>query len=72
MAKKQKKQTTIQQQLIAAVLASPHSQKKLAKLADIQQPHLNAFVNGHRGMSLASINKLCAVLELELTHKPKN
>jgi len=72
MPKKQTKRITIQQQLIAAVMASEHSQKKLAELAAIQQPHLNAFVNGHRGLSLNSINKLCAVLKLELTHNPKS
>jgi len=67
MTKRKTKQPTIQQQLIAAVLASPHSQNELAKLADIPQPSLNAFVNGHRGLGLQAVNRLCEVLHLQLT-----
>jgi plasmid maintenance system antidote protein VapI len=70
MPKRQTKQPTIQQQLIAAVSASTHSQRELAKLADIPQPNLNAFVNGHRGLGLEAVNRLCEVLNLQLT--PRN
>lgn len=70
MPKLKTKQPTIQQQLIVAVQASTHSQNELAKLAGIPQPNLNAFVNGHRGLGLEAVNRLCEVLQLELT--PRN
>jgi len=70
MTKQKPKRPTIQQQLIAAVLASPVSQNELAKMADIPQPSLNAFVNGHRGLGLQAVNRLCEVLQVELT--PRN
>ncbi len=66
MPKRQQKQPTIQQQLIEAVQASQYSQNQLAKLSDIPQPTINAFVNGKRGLSLDCINRLCKVLKLEL------
>ncbi len=69
MPKRKKKQPTIQQQLIEAVLASEYSQNQLAKQADIAQPLLNAFVNGKQGLGMGSINRLCEVLQLELTKR---
>lgn len=66
MSHRKKLQPSIQQQLIAAIEESPLSQNELAKQAGIAQPHLNAFVNGKRGLSLDSINKLCHVLQLKL------
>ena len=69
MPKRKKLQLTIQQQLIDAVNASALSQNELAAQAGIAQPHLNAFVNGKRGLSLESVKRLCDVLQLELVEK---
>ena len=53
--------------LANAIQRSPITRYELSKQSGVSESILSRFVNGERGMSLDSIDSICAVLEVELT-----
>lgn len=67
MAKKKGKQLRFSQQLKAAIEASELTQYRIAKESGIARSSLSQFMTGKRSMSLANIDAILEVLDLELT-----
>ena len=65
MAKRKRK--TISQQLRLAIENSGKTQLQLATEAGVQQGQLSRFMSGERSLNLDTVDKLCMVLELDLT-----
>lgn len=55
--------------LKAQIKRYPSSRAHLCRNAGISRPVVTNFMNGKRGLSLASADKLAKVLRLQLTHK---
>lgn len=58
-------------QLRAALDECGQSRYQVSRQTGISQPALSRFVNGERGLSLATIDALCEYLELELVSRRK-
>jgi plasmid maintenance system antidote protein VapI len=58
--------TCLEEQLKTAIVASGLSVYRLAKDSGVSQPALCRFVNGQRGITLATASKLVEALGLEL------
>ncbi len=67
MAKKKGKQLRFSEQLKAAIEASELTQYRIAKESGIARSSLSQFMTGKRSMSLANIDSILEVLDLELT-----
>jgi transcriptional regulator with XRE-family HTH domain len=68
MAKPKKKQKLrFSEQLRAAIEASELSQYRIAQESGIARSSLSQFMTGKRSMSLANIDAILEVLDLELT-----
>ena len=68
-------QTYLEKQLKTAIAKSGLSVYRLAKDSGVSQPVLCRFVNGQRGITLATASRLVETLGLELVEKkrkPKN
>jgi transcriptional regulator with XRE-family HTH domain len=63
---KRKKMTTVSGQLREAIRASGQSLYEIAKESGVANPILYRFMSGQRAPSLATIDRLCAYLKLEL------
>jgi len=63
--------TYLENQIRAAIKNSGLSINRLAKDSDVSQPVLCRFVNGQRGITLATASKLVEILGLELVHKKR-
>jgi plasmid maintenance system antidote protein VapI len=61
--------TTMTEDLKNAIAASGKSVASIARGAGIAQPVLNRFVQGKRGLTLSTAEKLAAYLGLELREK---
>jgi ribosome-binding protein aMBF1 (putative translation factor) len=59
----------VTEQLRRAIVNSPKSRNQLSKKTGIDPAVLHRFVHGQRGLSQDSIDKLAAVLGLELKAK---
>lgn len=64
MAKKKRK--TVSQQLKLAIQNSGKTQLQLAKEAGVGQGQLSRFMSGERSLSLDTVDRICAVLNLDL------
>ena len=68
MAKtKRKKKLKLSEQLKAAIEASELSRYRIAIEAGIAQSSMSQFMTGKRSMSLANVDAIAEVLDLELT-----
>ncbi len=67
MTKAKKKRLRFSDQLKAAIEASELSQYRIAKESGIARSSLSQFMTGKRSMSLANIDAILEVLDLELT-----
>ena len=63
--------TNLEQQLRSAVKDSGLTIYRLAKDSGVSQPVLSRFLNGKRGITLATAAKLANALGLELRPKKK-
>jgi transcriptional regulator with XRE-family HTH domain len=67
MAKKEKtKRVLISEQLKQLIEGSELSRYRIAKETGISQATLSGFVNGKRSLSLANIDKIGEILDLEV------
>jgi len=66
MAKKKQMKLLFSEQLIHAIESSALTRYRIAKDSGVAQSTLSQFVNGNRALSLANINKVCELLDLEL------
>ena len=66
-----KKYTYLDEQILTAIEKSGLSVYRLAKDSGVSQPVLCRFVNGDRGITLATAAKLAKTLNLELVSKKK-
>lgn len=64
-------QTYLEEQLKTAIAKSGLSVYRLAKDSGVSQPVLCRFVNGQRGITLATASKLVETLGLELVEKKR-
>jgi hypothetical protein len=60
---------TVSQQLRRAVKESGQTLYRVAKGSGLAYPPLHRFVTGNRGLSLDSLDKLCAYLKLRLVQE---
>jgi transcriptional regulator with XRE-family HTH domain len=67
MKKTKNKRLPFSEQLKAAIKASEFSQYRIAKESGIARSSLSQFMTGKRAMSLANIDAILEVLDLELT-----
>jgi transcriptional regulator with XRE-family HTH domain len=65
------KQKLLSEQLRAAIQASGLTAYRLAKEAGTMPDVITRFLNGDRGLRLATVDKLARVLQLELCEKEK-
>jgi plasmid maintenance system antidote protein VapI len=56
----------IEETLRKAIERSKQSQTEIANATGIPRPHLCAFINGKRGISMANADKLAAYFGLKL------
>ena len=74
MAKKKAKNNSVKlrfsEQLKAAIEASELTQYRIAKKSGIARSSLSQFMTGKRSMSLANIDAIIEVLDLELISQP--
>jgi transcriptional regulator with XRE-family HTH domain len=64
---------TLSDQIRAAVKNAPCTQYQISQATGISQSNLSRFVRGKAGLSLPSLDLLCAALELEIVQrKPKH
>ncbi len=66
-----KQQTHLDKQIRAAFKRSGLTIYRLAKKSGVSQPVVSRFVNGRRGITLATASKLVNVLDLELVQKKR-
>jgi plasmid maintenance system antidote protein VapI len=66
-----KRETYLEKQIRAAIDKSGLSVYRLAKDSGVSQPVLCRFVNGKRGITLATASKLAEALGLKLVSKKK-
>ncbi|MCA9120999.1 MAG: helix-turn-helix transcriptional regulator [Planctomycetaceae bacterium] len=66
MSKSKTKRKTLAEQIRQAIIDSGITQYRIAKDTGISQPLLTRFVNGDRGISLDTADKLIEYLGLEL------
>ena len=64
-----KHETYLEKQIRAAFKKSGLTIYRLAKDSGVSQPVVSRFVNGKRGITLATASKLVETLKLELTAK---
>jgi len=64
-----KRETYLEKQIRAAFKQSGLTIYRLAKDSGVSQPVVSRFVNGKRGITLATASKLVETLKLELTAK---
>lgn len=67
MEEPKKKRLLFSEQLRAAIEASELSQYRIAQESGIARSSLSQFMTGKRSMSLANIDAILEVLDLELT-----
>jgi plasmid maintenance system antidote protein VapI len=65
------KQELLEDRLRRAILECGLSANKLATLSGVAQPVLTRFINGTRGITLATAGKVAEALGLELVAKRK-
>lgn len=56
-------------QLREAIENSGMSRYRIAQGADIDESALAKFFNGHRGLSMKALDRLCSFLGIEITSK---
>ena len=66
MSKSKTKRKTLAEQIRQAMIDSEKTQYRIAKDTGISQPLITRFVNGDRGISLETADKLIKYLGLEL------
>ena len=66
-----KKSQSLVDQLRQAIAESGETEYAIAKGAGVSQSVVNRFVHGERGISLDTAARLCAHLELKLSHQPR-
>ncbi len=66
-----KSPSSIMDQLRQAIADSGQSEYAIAKGAGVSQSVVNRFVHGERGISLDTAARLCAYLQLDLTHRAR-
>jgi len=66
VAKRKQPKLSFSEQLIQAIESSELTRYRIAKDSGVAQSTLSQFVNGHRALSLANIDKVCDFLDLEL------
>jgi transcriptional regulator with XRE-family HTH domain len=59
------------EQLKERIERSELTRYRIAKDAGVPQSTLSSFVNGRRALSLANIDKVCDLLDLELVRRGK-
>ena len=64
-------ETCLEKRIRAAIKKSGVSVYRLAKDSGVSQPVICRFVNGKRGITLATASKLVETLGLELVHKKR-
>lgn len=64
-----KRETYLEKQIRAAFKQSGLTIYRLAKDSGVSQPVVSRFVNGKRGITLATASKLVETLKLEVTAK---
>ncbi len=65
------KYENLEQRFRRAIVESGMSATKLAAVSGVAQPILTRFINGTRGITLASASKVVEVLNFELAPKRK-
>lgn len=58
---------TLADRLRHAITSSGISQSELARLAGVPQPNLNRFINGHKGVSLETAERLLRAANVTVT-----
>ena len=58
-------------QVRAAVLKAEESRYRISKATDIPEGNLSRFVHGQSGLSIASLDRLCAYLKLRVVGPEK-
>lgn len=75
MAKKRSKQNQrkllFSEQLKQRIDGSELTRYRIAKESGVAQSTLSSFVNGRRALSLANIDKVCDLLDLDLVPRVK-
>ena len=69
MAKKRKKEPTLEEQLKAEIEASGLSNYRIGIMANVSTGVLDRFVSGERTLRLPTAGRICAALGLELRMK---
>jgi transcriptional regulator with XRE-family HTH domain len=67
--KSTKKKPLLSEQLKERVNASELSRYRISKESGVAQSTISGFMNGHRSLSLANIDKIGEVLDLELVQR---
>ena len=68
---KKKATTTVSEALKQAIVDSGMSLYRIAKDAEVGYASLHRFMNSERAVSLEVFDKLCKLLQLELTSRPQ-
>lgn len=63
---------TIYEQLRLAIERSERSRYSIAKEAGVAEAQLSQFMSGSKGLSIEALERLVAVLELEVVIRPKS
>jgi transcriptional regulator with XRE-family HTH domain len=67
--KSTKKKPLLSEQLKESIDASELSRYRISKESGVAQSTISGFMNGHRSLSLANIDKIGEVLDLELVQR---
>jgi len=65
------KQRTVSEQVRHEIKQSGLTRYEIAKQSGVEQSALSRFVSGERGLSTSSLDKLAAVLDLEIVKRVK-
>lgn len=66
MAKRKAEKLSFSEQLKQAIESSELTRYRIAKDSGVAQSTLSQFINGNRAISLANIDRICELLDLEL------
>ena len=66
MAKRKKTKLPFSEQLKLAIESSELTRYRISKDSGVAQSTLSEFVKGKRSLSLANIDRICELLDLEL------
>jgi len=71
MAKRKSKKTAVSEQLRQAIEDCGQSRYAICKSLGLDQGQLSKFMHGQRGLSLETVDRLCAHLGLELRQQSR-